>query len=253
VAAFLGEDVKEILKESPDLIDLFTKGVPPVKANAQLYASAKGHGGDMMEKGYYNSISPDGSTPAMRIRATGYKPYWVAESLARVSTCNNLIAPEIMVPRIFKQMFLRAFQPGKFRDLNMFSEKAADAGISLTAGASVELGGICGDQVHVAVADYGAGKTGPDFALIGVVYLDANANGLFDSGEGVPGAGVAIKLAGEAGKGQTIYTHSAGGFFRQLTPGRYRVAIDFEFGSMVKWVDVSEANVWLPVALSATQ
>jgi uncharacterized protein YkwD len=254
VAESLGMDIKETLNDFPELIQLFAKGVPPVSVNAQLYSSAKGHVADMMENGYYNIISPDGSTPAMRIRAAGYKPlFWAAESLARVSTCNAELPPEQTVPRIFKQMFLRAFVPGKYRDLNMFSSKAVDAGISIVAGESIELGGICGDFLHLATADYAFGKTGPEFALIGVMYTDANGNGLFDAGEGLPGVAVSIKAAGETGTGKITITDPAGGFTRQLAPGMYRVAINNGNNMMIKWLEVKDANVWLSMAMPASE
>jgi uncharacterized protein YkwD len=254
VAEFLGLDVKEILQDFPDLIPLFAKGVPPVSVNAQLYASAKGHGTDMLENGYYSAISPDGSTPAMRIRASGYKPlYWAAESLARVSTCNVEVPPEQNIQRIFKQMFLRAFLPGKYRDSNMFSTRALDAGISVIAGESVELGGVCGDFLHIAVADYAAGKIGPEFALIGIIYTDVNGNGLYDAGEGLPGVAVSIKAAGEVGAGQIIYTDPAGGYSRQVTAGKYRVLVNYGNSIVVKWIEVKDTNVWLPMAMSVLE
>jgi hypothetical protein len=254
VAESFGLDVNEILNDFPDLIPVFAKGVPPVGVNANLYASAKGHGADMMENGYYSTISPDGSTPAMRIRDAGYKPlFWAAESLARVSTCNVEIPPEQTVPRMFKQMFYKIFLPGKNRDANMFSSKAMDVGISVIAGESVELGGVCGDFLHLATADYASGKIGPEFALIGVVYTDLNGNGLYDAGEGAPGVAVNIKAAGETGTGQMIYTDPAGGFSRKSDPGRYRVAINYGNSIVVKWIEVKDANVWAPLVVAPVE
>ncbi len=250
VAKFYGMDIRSILKDFPELESLFAKGVPPVMANAQLYASAKGHGADMMANGYYSLISPDGKTPGMRIRDAGYRPVWLAESLARVSTCNVELPPEQTIPRIFKQMFIRAFQSdSRTPDQHMFSDKAMDVGVSTIAGESAALGGICGDRLHITVADYAAGKPGPEFALAGVVYEDANGNGLFDSGEGIANQAVTIKPAGAAGPGQIVYTNSVGGFGRKLANGRYRIAVDNKGATVIRWIEIKDAHAWVTVAL----
>lgn len=251
VAKFYGMNVNDILKNFPNLKPLFSTGVPPVAVNAQLYAAASGHAADMMGNGYDSLVSPDGSTPDMRIRQTGYEPVWTAETLIRIATCNNEVSPQLTVSRIFKQMLNKAFRTDNYRDQNMFSDQAADAGISMIAGESAALGSLCGDFLQLTVADYGARTIGPDFAttIIGVVYEDANGNGMFDSGEGASGLSVTINMAGVPGSLQKIYTNPVGGFSKTLAPGRYRVVINAPGEKIIKWIDLNTANVWVPVEI----
>jgi hypothetical protein len=145
------------------------------------------------------------------------------------------------------------------------------------AGQSPVLGGICGDCLHILIADFGsrlkdpvlpdeqqegsldqAGSAEPTGRLVGIVYLDENLNNLYDQKEGLSGSEVVL----DKGKDTSILyenaTNAAGGLFMELPPGRYRLKIKIstdQAGSSLtifKWVDIyPDASVWFPVSLDS--
>lgn len=48
-------------------------GLRAVRSNSRLAAAAGACANDMVARGYFDHVSPDGSTPRMRVRATGYR------------------------------------------------------------------------------------------------------------------------------------------------------------------------------------
>jgi uncharacterized protein YkwD len=86
------------------------RGLPPITREARLDAAAQAHSDDMAERGYFDHVSPEGSTPADRADAAGY-PYQslyeniaVGQSTARQAMlgwmqseghCHAILAPEV--------------------------------------------------------------------------------------------------------------------------------------------------------------
>lgn len=58
-------------------------GLPPLKLNESLSKAALLKGKDMMEKNYWAHISPQGTTPWVFIRNSGYEYLYAGENLAR--------------------------------------------------------------------------------------------------------------------------------------------------------------------------
>jgi uncharacterized protein YkwD len=56
--------------------------VPPLRANAQLQAAAQAHAHDMLEHNFFAHQGYDGSSPAQRVAATGYRFTIVGENIA---------------------------------------------------------------------------------------------------------------------------------------------------------------------------
>jgi uncharacterized protein YkwD len=59
----------------------FNRGLPRLRIDERLRASARAHSQDMAERGYVAHLSPDGTTPAERMRACGH-PQPGAENIA---------------------------------------------------------------------------------------------------------------------------------------------------------------------------
>jgi len=250
VAQYYGIDVEAVLNAMPELESLFSsKALPPLAFNAHLYAAAQDHVLDMFENGYYARNSLDGRTPAMRFRENGYEPFWAGESRARLSTCYTQKSPAETVTKIFKQMVLNAFRLQGWRDQTMFSADAVETGIRVIAGESKALSGICGDNIHLTVADYSAPVLYAGPALTGMVYCDVNENSLFDVGEGLPDVVVTIKKSDTAAAVSNVAANTAGGFSTDLSPGRYRISIstsistDLSDETQVQWVTIDEDDV----------
>jgi hypothetical protein len=54
-------------------------------ASEQLMSAATAHSKDMLDRGYYDHVAPDGDTPEQRVRATGYSYSSMAENIRRRS------------------------------------------------------------------------------------------------------------------------------------------------------------------------
>ena len=243
VSRFFDLTVAEILEFFPEYADSFANGLSPLAFSRQLYAAAEVQIYDMVENSYWGHVSPDGITPAMRIQAQGYVPTWAAESKSRVSTCFTEISPQNTISLIFKNMFFNAFKSQGFRDPNMLAAKAVESGFRVIAMKSKALSGICGDNVHITVGDFGARADYSGPILCGIVYEDINANGLYDAGEGVSDVSVTIKTP-DMNVYATVTTNAAGGYTAYLFPRRYRVSENSGADEQVRWVTVETDNVW---------
>jgi uncharacterized protein YkwD len=60
-----------------------TAGVGPLLRDPRLDDTAQRQAEDMLLRSYYNHVSPDGTTPADRVRKSGYYSRMVAENIAR--------------------------------------------------------------------------------------------------------------------------------------------------------------------------
>jgi uncharacterized protein YkwD len=62
------------------------RDLPPLHVDDRLALAARRHAGDMVRNGFFSHFAPDGTTPASRVRATGYidprAPWAVGEVLA---------------------------------------------------------------------------------------------------------------------------------------------------------------------------
>jgi hypothetical protein len=190
-AVALGMDTESLLGADPLLAEVLTTGLSPLAFDARLYTAARGHARDMLETGYHAAVSPDGATHEDRIRAAGYEATDAAEAIGLA--CRVICDEPGEPPALFlERLFARDIEsePGAMTLLNPL---LLQAGVSLAGGTSVELGGICGDEVVLMTADFGAEAERPAPFLAGVTYVDKNENGRYDAGEGAPAA---ISVAG---------------------------------------------------------
>ncbi|MFJ9822686.1 CAP domain-containing protein [Streptomyces sp. NPDC101151] len=58
-------------------------GCGPLTMNARLTAASQNHSTDMVERGYFGHVSPDGKDPGERIAAAGYRWSTYGENIAR--------------------------------------------------------------------------------------------------------------------------------------------------------------------------
>jgi len=242
----------------PEMERLFSEGLPPLAWNSALYAAADELGTDMLENGHFTGITAEGKTLGDRVRGHGYEPVWAGEARVRLSTC-EAVSPSDTLPRLFRSLLFRAFNsdPQK-RNSSMLVEDALDAGVRIIAGHNPSLGGICGDDVHLMVADFGAGKT-PEPAemdapaagrLVGLVFADNDGNGIYDPGEGLPEAAVTIDRGPDSAFFQKTVVNRAGGYSILLAPGNYRVTVSAGQEQESEWIRLESAvNYWLPAVI----
>ena len=238
-AVSAGLDPDQILADLPELRGILSEGLPPLSFNKNLYAAAGAHARDMLENGYYSHDSLDGRTAEDRIRESGYDdPLTTGESIGLACLCGDR-TPEECAYRLFKQILTAELRPDCSIDRNILNPDLREAAISLVAGTSSELGGICGDEVLLMTVDFGAGAAEKAPALAGVVYSDLNGDGIYSMGEGLER--VAVEIEGESGH-FSVYTNEAGGFSLSLPSGAYRLAVMAGEEEMIRYIDIGSEN-----------
>ncbi|MDZ7698213.1 MAG: CAP domain-containing protein [Deltaproteobacteria bacterium] len=133
MAEYLGLDREAILQDLPQLKEILTAGVPPLKFDPKLYKAAVGHTAEMLKENYYAHDALDGRTYGERIRESGYLAVVNGESLGMLSF-QNFIAPEEAVEAIFKSIFLDELDPATQAERNILNPEITEAGIALGSG-----------------------------------------------------------------------------------------------------------------------
>ncbi len=253
-------------KEFPEYETLLIQGLPPLTYDPLLYRAAEELVVDMFENNHFSATTSDGRTLDDRVADTGYVPAWMEESRYRLSTCGESVSPAETVSRMFRYLVTRAFQADPDRRQSaMIAPEAEDCGIRIKAGQSAEMGGVCGDYIHIMVADFGTRSESEDSAkntesdktatgngqLIGLVYEDTDGNGIYTAGEGLPDLAVTIDQGADSDFAQEIRTNAAGGYSLDLPAGDYRVTaavdtVDTETIALFGQIRINEnTRVWL--------
>jgi len=58
-------------------------GLPPYRVDKQLTIVARAHAQDMVARGYFDHVTPEGKTLRDRLRERGLEPYWAGENWLR--------------------------------------------------------------------------------------------------------------------------------------------------------------------------
>ncbi len=80
------EDLASVRREALERVNLARRedGKAPVTIDPDLDRAAQAHADDMVERGYYGHVSPQGVGPQDFVQATGYPPYaFLAENIAK--------------------------------------------------------------------------------------------------------------------------------------------------------------------------
>jgi hypothetical protein len=249
VAESLGMDPDQIMQDFPELRDILIFGLPPLTFNRNLYAAAGAHSQDMLENGYYSHFSLDGRTFEDRIRETGYDLLDAGEHMALQCLSADFIDEnddqiDRLVSLMFRKIFTRELRPDSAEERNILDPVLREVGINVITGRSSELGGICGDNLLLIVADFGLSSEEQPPAIVGVVYSDQDQDSLYSPGEGIEH--VAVSLEGMSGDDTScrfnLYSNEAGGFILSAVPGEYRIAVMVDEYEMVEYIEVGEKN-----------
>ena len=115
-------DLEAVRAEMLDRVNAVRKsaGLPPLRRSLDLDRAAQAHARDLLARGYYSHVSPEGSTPLSRASAAGYRANHIAENL------HDRTAPiEVVL-----EEWLRS--PGHRR--NLLDPGAAELGVGLAIG-----------------------------------------------------------------------------------------------------------------------
>jgi hypothetical protein len=152
-AASLGLDPEQLLAENPDLLDILIGGLPPLVSDERLRMSARNHVGDMILRGYFDDVSPEGQTSLDRALAAGYPAGMADESLGMLAFL-NFMEPAVAAERIFANMFLDELRPGEKSPLRILNPEFRDMGVGFGSRQS-DLDGRT-FNMYVAALDFGA-------------------------------------------------------------------------------------------------
>jgi uncharacterized protein YkwD len=252
------EDLNVFLSVYPDYESVIGEGLPPLLFDPALYTAATSHAADMLERDYFGAVTPEGRTPEERVADAGYEGEFLSESRFRLPTNDDPLEPGDAVGRLFRLLFSRTLW-GRSDTVpeTLFSEKACEAATGILAGESETLTGEYGNFLNIGVVEYGSiEKEGVKPSIIGVAYVDANENGLYDAGEGFSNAELIIKKISRDNEYvkqvAALRPNPAGGFRYSAEPGLYKLIL--KSGRMEKFIsrkiEMEGSSLWqsIPVA-----
>jgi hypothetical protein len=169
------------------------QGLWPLAPNAVLTDSARHHCEDMIERGYFSHVTPEGLYPEDRVISAGYDADVVREELGALGFNTYLDPSE--AARMLMDAFLRdsLMQSVAEEGLTLLNERVVEVGIALLGG---ELT-IGEEQIRayllcvLLVRPDGPGVE--TWVQCGRLFDDSNYNGIYDPGEGLPEMEMAIR------------------------------------------------------------
>jgi len=191
MAASLGMSRETVLRDLPQLNDVLTGGLAPLKFDERLYKAAFGHTEEMIANLYYSRTSLDGRTYADRIRESGYVAAVCGESLGMVAF-QNFMAPAEAARIIFEAIYLAELNPETREERNILNPETTEAGIVLGSGQFSARGSTL--NAYVATLDFGkplADTEAIAHALAGMINAARNDPGLALYNAGMDPAGAA--------------------------------------------------------------
>lgn len=258
------ENAKEC-GEPADMLDpiLGYAARQPLAANQQLTDAARKHARDQLDRGYFEHVNPEGMGSNERVLAAGY-PLPVntrldeqghaysdehgagnIESLhmaARTGPRGFVFGPAAMTQGI-DGLIIDACVASRGHRLHLLGARGPGA-VELEVGLGVVTGAkpdAAGERVELQMVIEIATRDDGNRFVLGVVYRDVDGDEVYDAGEGVAGAEVAVAAAG-------VYTRTAPG-------GGYALPIAASFtGEVVAAghrvpVNVAGANVKVDVVV----
>lgn len=241
VAESFGYDRNLLIESLPEMSEILTGGLPPLVLNSRLNIAAKRLVDEMETNGYSDYLALEDRPFADRIGEAGYDGEQIGESAGMVYFSSEPTPDKerLGVARIFKKMFAEELKPGN-EERNILNPDFREAGV----GFLTDVNSVVSGNVFLSVLEFGSGVDTPEPSLSGVTFADADADGLYDPGEGLKSADITIEgesavHGGLAGR--------AGGFATQLDPGIYRVAVKIDECEFFETVEIVENSEFLMI------
>jgi uncharacterized protein YkwD len=230
---------------------------PPLAFNPELITAARVHSQWMLDTDTFSHTGANGSSPGDRMQAAGYlfSGSWTwGENISWRGTTGtpNL---EAFVGEMHDGLFR---SPGHRR--NLCNAGFDEVGIGLLEGVFTSSGRDW--NAAMGTQNFARSASTPAPLLVGVVFEDANKNGIYDPGEGMPGvtvmpaSGTWYALTSASGGYALPYasggaiSYSGGGLTRsysaQFIDTGANVKLDLELGSMATGGFVESSVDWSP-------
>jgi len=175
---------------------------PPLAFNLALLEAARAHSRDMHRRSFFDHVNPDLLDPGMRAANAGYFGSRVGENIAAGS--NPALHSSAQLHDL---LVIDATVEGRGHRKHILDVSATDPPVYREVGigyAAFPEPNAKGFRAFLT-EEFGRRSVGP--FLLGVVFHDANRNGFYDPGEGIPG----VEIRHDRGSSWAA-TSSSGGY-----------------------------------------
>ena len=193
----LGLDLHALRSEVvPEEIALeWDQGLWPLVRNDVLDEVARAHCEDMIRRGYFSYVSPEGLTPHDRVLAAGYPASIVREEVGALAF--QVFLGPLEAGRVFMEFLLKSalLQSVPEDGPTLLHSGAVEVGIALCAG-EITIDSTVFHAHMLCIVLARPSVPAPHLVQCGYFYEDLNGNGVYDSGEGISGVAMEV-LRGE--------------------------------------------------------
>jgi len=208
------------------------QGLWPLAPNTLLNEVARLHCEDMLQRGYFSHVTPEGLTPEDWVISTGYSARVVKEelgALAFISFLDPCEAAQMLMDALLRDSLIQRLTE---EEPTLLNDRVVEVGISLSCG---ELT-IGEEQMRayllcvLLVRPDGPGEE--TWVQCGRLFSDGNYNGIYDPGEGLPEKEMAIR------NGEILaVTEARGRYCIQRPLGRWVMQVDDRVLPHTAWLN----------------
>lgn len=155
MARLFGVDPDEVCRENPELKTVFEWGLPPLNFDPALRNASELHALDMIKRGYYSDVTPEGVGVKARVSSAGYGAN-DSDELLGILLFSNYCEQEKAVNEMFRKMFLGELSKNQKRRRIILNASFRDVGMSVKSGNFVWKGDSY--NAYIAVCDFGIGE-----------------------------------------------------------------------------------------------
>ena len=241
-AAAPGETDSEA--RSPELAPM-----PPLTFSCLVFSAADAHARDMIQKGYYDTYSYDGTKDSSdRLAEKGYLVTESAETIGLIIS-DVPFDPAAAGTKMFEEMLTSRIASG-YSVQDLFNPWMKTAGIRFLYTEPVEKDSLLtetnscfqNDYTLLLVADQASPIKPCEANIVGLVFRDLNGDGYYNRGEEIESVPVVIRNGDSVFR---FFSDSAGNFAVPLAPGHYEVEVVCGGDYLVRSVELDTTNIML--------
>ena len=223
--------------------------MPPLIPSCHVFAAADEHARDMIQKGYYDTYSYDGTKDSSdRLAEKGYLVTESAETIGLIIS-NVSFDPAAAGTKMFEEMLASRILSG-YSVQDLFNPWMKTAGIRFLYTEPVEKDSLLtetnscfqNDYTLLLVADQASPIKPCEANIVGLVFRDLNGDGYYNRGEEIESVPVVIRNGDSVFR---FFSDSAGNFAVPLAPGHYEVEVVCGGDYLVRSVELDTTNIML--------
>jgi len=221
--------------------------MPPLIPGCQVFAVADEHAIDMIQKGYYDTYSYDGTKDSSERMAA--KGYWVDESAETIGSIIRDVPfdPAEAGSEMFAEMLTSRTSSG-YGVQNLFNPRMKTAGIRFLYTEPLEEDSLATETKSffhnyytlLLVADQALPIEPREANIVGLIFRDLNGDGFYNRGEEIGSTPVVIR------DGDSVFhffSDSAGNFVVPLAPGYYEIEVVYGDNYLSRSIELGADNI----------